>query len=143
MSIYLVKQLGCFMSINVSSICNVIVLYYVHFFTFCDKFRNRHGYGKTGMGQMKVIMWFMIIAELVIIDNDDTIWTQRISSLTHMNVQDESYEGASQQQEVLHGIGFGPKILDTIADRVVDKIVLDGGSVGAKPKYNVKEEKKQ
>ena len=57
-----------------------------------------------------------------------------------MNVQDESYEGASQQQEVLHGIGFGPKILDTIADRVVDKIALDGGSVGAKPKYNVKEE---
>ena len=91
---------------------------------------------------MKVIMWFMIIAELVIIDNDDTIWTQRISSLTHTNVQDESYEGASQQQEVLHGIGFGPKILDTIADRVVDKIVLDGGSVGAKPKYNVKEEQK-
>ena len=91
--------------------------------TFCDKFRNRHGYEKTGMGQMKVIMWFMIIAELVITDNDDTIWTQRISSPTCTNVQDESYEGASQQQEVLHGIGFGPKILDTIADRVVDKIV--------------------
>ena len=98
---------------------------------------------QTGMGQIKVIMWFMIIAELVIIDNDDTIWTQRISSLTHMNAQDESYEGASQKQEVLCGIGFGPKILDTIADRVVDKIVLDGGSAGAKPKYNVKEEKKQ
>ena len=143
MSIYLVKQLGCFMSVNVGSICNVIALYYVHFFTFCDKFRNRHGYEKIGMGQMKVIMWFMIIAGLVIIDNDDTIWTQRISSLTHTNVQDESYEGASQQQEVLCGIGFGPKILDTIAERVVDKIDLDGGSVGAKPKYNVKEEKKQ
>ena len=86
------------MSVKVSNICNVIVLYYVHFFMFCDKFRNRHGYEKTGMGQMKVIMWFMIIAELVIIDKDDTIWTQRISSLTHTNVQDESYEGASQQQ---------------------------------------------
>ena len=36
MSIYLVKQLGCFMSINVSIVFNVIVLYYVHFFTFCD-----------------------------------------------------------------------------------------------------------
>ena len=98
---------------------------------------------QTGMVQMKLIMWFMIIAELVIIDDDDTIWTQRISSLTHTNAQDESYEGASQKQEVLHGIGFGPKILDTIADRVVDKIVLDGGSAGAKPKYNVKEEKKK
>ena len=49
MSVYLVKQLGCFMSLNVGSICNVIVLYYVHFFTFCDKFRNRHEYEKTGM----------------------------------------------------------------------------------------------
>ena len=96
---------------------------------------------QTGMVPMKLIMWFMIIAELVIIDDDDKIWTQRISSPTHMNAQDESYEGASQKQEILCGIGFGPKILDTIADRVVDKIVLDGGSVGAKPKYNVKEEK--
>ena len=96
---------------------------------------------QTGMVQMKLIMWFMIIAELVIIDDDDTIW--RISSPTHTNAQDESYEGASQKQEVLRGIGFGPKILDTIADRVVDKIALDGGLVGAKPKYNVKEEKKQ
>ena len=43
MSIYLVKQLGCFMSVNVGIICNVIVLYYVHFFTFCDKFTNRYG----------------------------------------------------------------------------------------------------
>ena len=143
MSVYLVKQLGCFMSVNVGSICNVVVLYYVHFFMFCDKFRNRHGYEKTGMGQMKVIMWFMIIAELVIIDDDDTIWTQRISSPTRMNVQDESYEGASQQQEVLHGIGFGPKILDVIAGRVVDKIACDGALAGAKPKYNVKEEKQQ
>ena len=92
---------------------------------------------------MKVIMWFMIIAELVIIDNDDTIWTQKISSLTHTNVQNESCEGASQQPEVLHGIGFGPKILDTIADRVVDKIVHDVALAGAKPKYNVKEEEKQ
>ena len=143
MAIYLVKQLSCFISINVGSICNVIVLYYVHFFMFCDEFRNRHGYEKTGMGEMKVIMWFMIIAELVIIDDDDTIWTQRISGLTCMNVQDESYEGASQQQEVLCGIGFEPKILDTIADRVVDKIAHDGALAGAKPKYNVKEEKQQ
>ena len=68
---------------------------------------------------------------------------QRISSPTHTNAQDESYEGASQNQEILCGIGFGPKILDTIADRVVDKIALDGGSVGAKTKYNVKEEQKK
>ena len=98
---------------------------------------------QTGMVQMKLIMWFTIIAELVIIDDDDKIWTQRISSLTHTNAQDESYEGASQKQEILCGIGFGPKILDTIADRVVDKIVFDGGSAGAKPKYNVKEEQKK
>ena len=97
------------------------------------------------MGQMKVIMWFMIITELVIIDDDDTIWTQKISSpklKTPTNVLDESYEGTNQQQqEVLCGIGFGPKILDTIADRVVDKIAHDGASAGAKPKFNIKEEK--
>ena len=49
MSVYLVKQLGCFMSVNVGSICNVIVLYYVHFFTFCDKF-SRHEYEKNRYG---------------------------------------------------------------------------------------------
>ena len=112
---------------------------------FCVKFRNRYGYEKTGMGQMKVIMWFMIITELVIIDDDDTIWTQKISNpklKTPTNVLDESYEGTNQQQqEVLCGIGFGPKILDTIADRVVDKIVHDGPLAGAKPKFNIKEEK--
>ena len=62
---------------------------------------------------MKVIMWFMIITELVIIDNDDTIWTQKIGSLklkSPTNVLDESYEGTNQQQqEVLCGIGFGLK----------------------------------
>ena len=92
MSIYLVKQLGWFMSINVGSICNVIVLYYVHFFTFCVKFRNRYGYEKTGICQMKVIMWFMIVTELVTTDDDDTIWTQKISSSklkTPTNVLDE------------------------------------------------------
>ena len=72
-------------------------------------------------------------------------WTQKISSLklkTPMNVLDESYEGTNQQQqEVLCGIGFGPKILDTIAGRVVDKIVHDGALAGAKPKFNIKEEK--
>ena len=72
----------------------------------------------------------MIITELVIIDDDDTIWTQKIGSLklkSPMNVLDESYEGTNQQQqEVLCGIGFGPKILDTIADRVVDRIAHDG-----------------
>ena len=67
---------------------------------------------------------------------------RELVALTHMNAQDESYEGASQKQEILRGIGFGPKILDTIADRVVEKITLDGGSAGAKPKYNVKEEQK-
>ena len=30
------------MSVNVGSICNVTVLYYVDVFRFCDKFRNRH-----------------------------------------------------------------------------------------------------
>ena len=76
---------------------------------------------------------------------DDTIWTQKISSPelnTPMSVLDESYEGTNQQQqEVLHGIGFGPKILDTIADRVVDKIAHDGASAGAKPKFTIKEDK--
>ena len=48
------------------------------------------------------------------------------------NVLDESYEGTNQQQqEVLCRIGFGPKILDTIAERVVDKIVHDGALAGA------------
>ena len=56
----------------------------------------------------------------------------------------KSYEGTNQQQqEVLCGIGFGPKILDTIADRVVDKIVHDGASAGAKPKFTIKEDKEQ
>ena len=93
---------------------------------------------------MKVIMWFMIITELIIID-DDTIWTQKISSpklKTPMNVLDENYEGTNQQeQEVLCGIGFGPKILDTIADRVVDKIAHDGALAGAKPKFIIQEDK--
>ena len=89
----------------------------------------------------------MIVTELVIIDDDDTIWIQKIGSLklkSPMNVLDESYEGTNQQQqEVLCGIGFGPKILDTIADRIVDRRVHDGTLAGAKPKFNIKEEKQQ
>ena len=96
---------------------------------------------------MKVIMWFMIITELIIIDDDDTILTQKISSPklnTPTNVLDESYEGTNQQQqEVLHRIGFGPKILDTIPDRFVDKIACDGALAGAKPKFTIKGDKEQ
>ena len=102
---------------------------------------------ETGMGQKKVKMWFMIITELMIIDNDDTVWTQKMSSpklKTPKNVQDESSECTKiQQQQVLHGIGFWPKILDSIADRVVDKITHEGASAGAKPKLNIKEEQEQ
>ena len=85
----------------------------------------------------------MIITEPMIIDDDDTIWTQKISSpkpKAPKNVQDESSETTKiQQQEVLCGIGFGLKILDSIAD-CVDKIMHEGASGGAKPKLNIKEE---
>ena len=48
MSVYLVKQLGWFMSINVGSICNVIVLYYVHFLHSVSNL-------ETGMGMKKQV----------------------------------------------------------------------------------------
>ena len=87
-----------------------------------------------------------MITEVVIIDDDNTIWTQKIGSPKHKTptkVQDESNERSKEQEEVLHGIGFGPKVLDTIAERVADKIAHDGASAGAKPKYNIREEHKQ